>query len=73
MTAKRFRRGLVSDSFVIDILERYRPEAVILRRFRYGPAVTEYLSGRYQTLRSEGKLRFMIRRDLDVMPAGNRP
>jgi Dolichyl-phosphate-mannose-protein mannosyltransferase len=46
-SSKRRDTGAMSDEFVLDVLQRYRPEQVLLGRFDFGPMVRQFVDANY--------------------------
>jgi hypothetical protein len=47
-STKRRGTGALSDEFVLDVIQRYRPEQVLLARLDFGPAIEEFLAANYR-------------------------
>jgi hypothetical protein len=46
-SSKRRDTGAMSDELVLDVLQRCRPEQVLLGRFDFGPTVTQFVDANY--------------------------
>ena len=46
-SSKRRDTGAMSDELVLDVLQRYRPEQVLLGRLDFGPMVTQFVDANY--------------------------
>jgi hypothetical protein len=47
-STKRRGTGALSDEFVLEVIQRYRPEQVLLGRLDFGPAIEEFLAANYR-------------------------
>jgi len=48
VSTKRQRAGKLDDRMLLEVLEQYRPEQVIIGRLSYGPAFMQYLEAHYR-------------------------
>jgi len=81
-SSKRRDTGAMSDELVLDVLQRYRPEQVLLGRFDFGPRVMQfvdanyYLAGSYKIGTPQPARLYFIGEDLTVaasQPAKRQP
>lgn len=64
ISGKRFSAGELSEQEIIDIVEQYQPEQVLVGRFDL-PLLEQHLAGSYlPILEREGELRLYVRADL---------
>jgi hypothetical protein len=51
-SGKRRDTGAMGDELVLEVVQRYQPEQVLLSRFDFGPAITQYLDTNYRLIGS---------------------
>jgi hypothetical protein len=60
---KRVASGLLTEGQVIETVDEYKPEQVVLGRFKF-PALERYLQKDYRLLYSDNEVKMYIRNDI---------
>jgi hypothetical protein len=62
LSAKRYDTGLITDAEMLEAVQEYKPEQVLLGRFQY-PLLESYLEEHYWIIHDRGNIRLYIRDD----------
>lgn len=72
ITEKSLATGEITEEQIIQTIEQYRPELVLLGRRQY-PEIKQYLQANYRLLYERGKRQLYLRKDLKGQSWANQP
>ncbi len=70
-SGKRLGTGEITDEDIINVIETYQPEQVMMSRFElstYLPELEEYLEQNYVLIYNRGKNKLYLRSDIEIKP-----
>lgn len=62
LSAKRYDTGLITDADMLEAVQEYKPEQVLLGRFQY-PLLESYLEEHYRIIHDRENIRLYIRNE----------
>lgn len=66
ITSKRYKTGELSEDEIIAVIEKYRPEQVLVGRFKYNGPLIPYLQEHYKLVFQQGRKQLYLREDVEL-------